>query len=99
MVQTFPKEKLTIRPNVELDECNKLCIHDFSLGPSRVRSKGVFVKTNTLTLVKLGQMAHLMTSNEKKFEYKVVRDHQDLHFIYCPFFHLDNFEPILITFL
>ena len=31
MVQIFPKEKLTIRPNVELDECNKLCIHDFSI--------------------------------------------------------------------
>ena len=31
MVQTFPNEKLTIRQNVELDECNKLCIHDFSI--------------------------------------------------------------------
>jgi len=31
VVQTFPKEKLTIRQNVELDECNKLCIHDFSI--------------------------------------------------------------------
>jgi len=31
VVQTFPNEKLTIRPNVELDECNKLCIHDFSI--------------------------------------------------------------------
>jgi len=30
VVQTFPNEKLTIRPNVELDECNKLYIHDFS---------------------------------------------------------------------
>ena len=29
MVQTFPNEKLTIRQNVELDECSKLCIHDF----------------------------------------------------------------------
>jgi len=31
VVQTFPNEKLTIRPNVELDECNKLCIHYFSI--------------------------------------------------------------------
>ena len=31
VVQTFPNEKLTIRQNVELDECNKLCIHDFSI--------------------------------------------------------------------
>ena len=31
VVQTFPNEKLTIRPNVELDECHKLCIHDFSI--------------------------------------------------------------------
>ena len=31
VVQTFPNEKLTITPNVELDECNKLCIHDFSI--------------------------------------------------------------------
>jgi len=29
MVQTFPNEKLTIRQNVELDKCIKLCIHDF----------------------------------------------------------------------
>ena len=31
MVQTFPNEKLTIRQNVELDECIKLCILDFSI--------------------------------------------------------------------
>ena len=31
VVQTFPNEKLTIRQNVEFDECNKLCIHDFSI--------------------------------------------------------------------
>ena len=31
VVQTFPKEKLTIRQNVEFDECNKLYIHDFSI--------------------------------------------------------------------
>ena len=31
MVQTFPNEKLTIRQNVEIDECIKLCIHDFSI--------------------------------------------------------------------
>jgi len=31
VVQTFPNEKLTIIPNVELEECNKLCIHDFSI--------------------------------------------------------------------
>jgi len=31
VVQTFSNEKLTIRPNVELDECNKLCIHKFSI--------------------------------------------------------------------
>ena len=31
VVQTFPNEKLTIRPNVELDECNKHCIHYFSI--------------------------------------------------------------------
>ena len=31
VVQTFPNEKLTIRQNVELDECIKLCIHDFSI--------------------------------------------------------------------
>ena len=31
VVQTFLNEKLTIRPNIELDECNKLCIHDFSI--------------------------------------------------------------------
>ena len=31
VVQTFPNEKLTIRQNVELDECSKLCIHDFSI--------------------------------------------------------------------
>jgi len=47
---------------VDFDECNKLCIHDFfHLGPSRVRSKCVFLKTNALTLVKLGQMTHMMT--------------------------------------
>jgi hypothetical protein len=27
VVQTFTNEKLTIRPNVGLDEWNKLCIH------------------------------------------------------------------------
>ena len=32
VVQTFPIEKLTIRQNVELDECSKLCILDFSIG-------------------------------------------------------------------
>ena len=26
-------------------------------------------------------------------------DREFIYFIYCPFFHLDNFEPILITFL
>jgi len=31
VVQIFPKEKLTIRQNVELDECNKHCIHEFSI--------------------------------------------------------------------
>ena len=31
VVQTFPNEKLTIRQNVELDKCSKLCIHDFSI--------------------------------------------------------------------
>jgi len=31
VVQTFPNEKLTIRLNVELDEWNKLCIHNFSI--------------------------------------------------------------------
>jgi len=31
VVQTFPNEMLTIILNVELDECNKLCIHDFSI--------------------------------------------------------------------
>ena len=31
VVQTFPNEMLTIRPNVELDECNKFCIHGFSI--------------------------------------------------------------------
>ena len=31
VVQTFPNENLTIRLNVELDEWNKLCIHDFSI--------------------------------------------------------------------
>ena len=71
----------------------------FHLGPYRVRSKCVCLKTNALTLVKLGQMTHLMTWNEKKIEYKVGRDHQDLHFIYCPFFHLDKYEPILSTFV
>jgi hypothetical protein len=40
----------------------------------------------------------LITWNEKKIEYKVARDHQDLHFIYCPLFHLDKFELIRSTF-
>ena len=31
VVQTFPNGKLTIRQNVELDECNKLYIHDVSI--------------------------------------------------------------------
>ena len=56
---------------------------------------------NTLSnakMVKLGQMTHLMTSM-KKFKYKVVRDHQDLHLIYSQFFHLAKFELILSTFV
>jgi len=63
VVQTFPNEILIIRPNVELDECNKLCIHDFSSWDHPGFGR-VFLKTNVLTLVKLGQMTHLMTSNE-----------------------------------
>ena len=31
VVQTFPNKMLTIRQNVEIDECIKLCIHDFSI--------------------------------------------------------------------
>ena len=31
VVQTFPNGKLTIRQNLELEEYNKLCIHDFSI--------------------------------------------------------------------
>ena len=40
--------------------------------PSRVRSKCVFLKTNVLTLFKLGQMTHLMTSNENIFNTKLL---------------------------
>ena len=46
MVQTFPKEKLTIRQNVELDECNKLCIHDFSIWDNLGFGQRVFLKKN-----------------------------------------------------
>jgi len=30
----------------------------------------------------------------KTFEYQVVRDHQDLHFIHGPYFHLDKFDRV-----
>jgi hypothetical protein len=44
----------------------------FHSRPSRVRSKCVFLKTNVLTLVKLGQMTYLMTSNEKLLNTKLL---------------------------
>ena len=72
VVQTFPNEKLTIRPNVELDECNKLCSHDFSSWDDPGFGQSVFLKTNVLTLVKLGQMTHLMTSNENILNTKLL---------------------------
>jgi len=46
---------------VDFDECNKLCIHDFSIWDHLGFGQSVFLKTNALTLVKLGQMTHLMT--------------------------------------
>ena len=44
----------------------------FYLRPSRARSKCVFVKPTILTLVKLGQMTHLSTSNGKLLNSKLL---------------------------
>ena len=44
----------------------------FYLKPSRARSKCVFVKHTILTLVKLGQMNHLSTSNGKLLNKKLL---------------------------
>jgi hypothetical protein len=72
VVQTFTNEKLTIRANVGLDEWNKLCIHKFSIRDHPWFGQSVFLKTNVLTLVKLGQMTYLMTSNEKLLNTKLL---------------------------
>jgi len=42
------------------------------LRPSRARSKCVFVKPTILTLVKLGQMTHLSTSNGELLNTKLL---------------------------
>ena len=72
VVQTFPNEKLTNRPNVELDECNKLCIHDFSswdhlgIGQSVCFKKLVFSRWANDPFDDIKWI---------KFDYKVVRAH------------------------
>jgi hypothetical protein len=73
VVPTFTNEKLTIRPNVGIDEWNKLCIHEFSIQDHPGFGQSVcFLKTNVLTLVKLGQITYLMTSNEKLLNTKLL---------------------------
>jgi hypothetical protein len=72
VVQTFTNEKFTIRPNIGLDEWNKLCIHELSIRDHPGFGQSVFLKTNILTLVKLGQMTYLMTSNEKLLNTKLL---------------------------
>ena len=43
VVQTFPNEKLTIRQNVEFDECKKLCIPDVSIWDHQGFGQRVFL--------------------------------------------------------
>jgi len=66
----------------------------FKSRPSRVPKTGVWLwilSKFKIECFKVGHMTHLMTSNETISNTKVVRDHQDLHWIHCPFFHWDKF--------
>jgi hypothetical protein len=71
VVQTFPNEKLTIRQNVELDECSKLCIHDFSIWDNlgfgqRVCSSRYIFLYDFLFDENYTQLAFLVINNKNK---------------------------------
>jgi len=91
---TLSKAKMVCILNVDLDEWNNIGIHDFSSSDTlgfrkQVRGYEFFQnsKLSASNLVKC-PIWWLQMNNMK---YKAVRDHQDLHLIHCPFFHLVKF--------
>jgi len=70
--------------NVDLDEWNNFVIHDFS----SLDHLGFRKPVRGYELFQNDPFDDFKFNN---FEYKVVRDHHDLHLIHYPLFHLDNF--------
>jgi len=80
--------------NVDLDEWNNIGIHDFSSRDTLGLRKPVhgyeFFQNSKLSASNLGKWPIWWLQMKQFFKYKVVRDHQDLYLIHCPFFHLDK---------
>ena len=83
VVQTFLNEKLTIRPNVELDEWNKFVFMTFSVETIQGSVKVCVSKNQCFYF---GQMTHLMTSNEQNLKRKL------LEIIKIKTFYIDHFS-------
>ena len=80
--------------NVHLNKWNNIGFHDFSSRDPLVFGKPVcgyncFKIKNWVLQTWSHDPFDALKWNY--FEHKVVGDHQDLHLIHCPFFHLDKF--------
>jgi len=94
LANTLSNVKMVCILNVDLDEWINIDIHDFSswypLGfRKEVRGYDSFKIQNWVLQTWSNDPFDDLKWNN--FEYKAVRDHQDLHLIHCPFFHLNKF--------
>jgi len=92
---TLSNAKMVCILNVDLDEWNNIGIHDFyswdPLGFRKPVRDYEFFQNSKLSASNLVKWPIWWLQTRNYFEYKAVRDHQDLHLIHCPFFHLDKF--------
>ena len=92
---TLSNAKMVCILNVDIDEWNNIGIHDFfQMRPSRVPTTSALLwilSKFKIECFKLGRWPIWWLQMKLFFKYKAVRDHEDLHLIHCPFFHLDKF--------
>ena len=92
---TLSNAKMVYILNVDLDEWSNIGTHDFfSRDPLGFRNRCVAMNSFKILNWVLQTWSNDPFDDFKwnNFEYKVVRDHQDLHLIHCPFSIWINFS-------
>jgi len=87
---TLSNAKLTSAPNVDLDEFDKLCIHDFCSWDHLGFGQTVVFKKSKVSFEQTWSKEALNDLKCKNLEYKDCRSHQETHLIYISFYYLEK---------